>query len=37
MVLYRASLPFFFLLMVVVLVITYWPALSLMLVRTAAP
>ena len=29
MTLYRASLPFFFLLLFAVLVITYWPALSL--------
>jgi len=32
MELYRASLPFFFLLMAAVLIITYWPALSLWLV-----
>ena len=32
MELYRASLPFFFLLIAAVLIITYWPALSLWLV-----
>ena len=33
MTLYRATLPFFFLLLLAVLVITYWPALSLWLPR----
>jgi len=33
MTLYRATLPFFFLLLFAVLVITYWPGLSLWLVR----
>ncbi len=32
MQLYRATLPFFFLLLITVLVITYWPALSLRLI-----
>ena len=31
--LYRATLPFFFILLAAVLIITYWPALSLTLVR----
>lgn len=31
--LYRATLPFFFLLLAAVLIITYWPGLSLMLLR----
>ncbi|MCH2173067.1 TRAP transporter large permease subunit [Myxococcota bacterium] len=35
--LYRATLPFFFLLMFVVLVVTYWSDLSLALVRDATP
>lgn len=33
MELYRASLPFFFILLVAVLIITYWPALSLVLIE----
>ncbi len=33
MELYRATLPFFFILLSAVLIITYWPALSLFLVR----
>lgn len=31
--LYRATLPFFFILLLAVLIITYWPALSLVLVK----
>lgn len=30
---YRATIPFFLILLATVLVITYWPALSLVLVR----
>jgi C4-dicarboxylate transporter DctM subunit len=33
MTLYRATLPFFFILLATVLVITYWPGLSLMLIE----
>ncbi len=33
MLLYRATIPFFFILLVAVLIITYWPALSLTLIR----
>ena len=33
MELYRASLPFFFILLIAVLIITYWPALSLVLIE----
>ncbi|GAB4279603.1 MAG: hypothetical protein Kow0092_35390 [Deferrisomatales bacterium] len=36
MELYRATLPFFFLLLAAVLVITYWPELSLFLLRRGA-
>jgi len=32
MTLYRATIPFFFILLVAVLIITYWPALSLVLI-----
>jgi len=33
MLLYRATIPFFFILLVAVLIITYWPTLSMVLVR----
>ena len=33
MTLYRATLPFFFILLATVLIITYWPGLSLLLVE----
>ena len=33
MLLYRATIPFFFILLVAVLIITYWPALSMFLIR----
>ena len=33
MTLYRATIPFFFILLVAVLIITYWPTLSLVLVE----
>jgi TRAP-type C4-dicarboxylate transport system permease large subunit len=33
MELYRSTLPFFFILMLAVLIITYWPGLSLMLLE----
>jgi C4-dicarboxylate transporter DctM subunit len=33
MTLYRATIPFFFILLIAVLIITYWPALSLVLIR----
>jgi TRAP-type C4-dicarboxylate transport system permease large subunit len=32
MTLYRATIPFFLILLVAVLIITYWPALSLALI-----
>ncbi|GBF29200.1 hypothetical protein MnTg03_00766 [bacterium MnTg03] len=32
MTLYRATIPFFFILLVAVLIITYWPTLSLVLI-----
>jgi TRAP-type C4-dicarboxylate transport system permease large subunit len=32
MTLYRATIPFFFILLIAVLLITYWPALSLVLI-----
>ena len=33
MLLYRATIPFFFILLVAVLIITYWPTLSMILIR----
>jgi TRAP-type C4-dicarboxylate transport system permease large subunit len=33
MTLYRATIPFFFILLVAVLIITYWPTLSLVLIN----